>query len=72
MSEQLGRLVNPEQIVIHDAPEQTVSAILTKQDEIIDLLKALTAKIDADSGDTGGDADYSDLTAALNKVSLSL
>lgn len=48
-----------------------LQGMLRKQDEIIDLLKALTAKLDADSADTGGDSDYAaELTDALEKVKL--
>jgi len=57
----------------HDAPNNTVEAMLTKQDAIIDALKALAAKIDADSGDTGGDSDYASLiTDSLAKLELVL
>lgn len=44
-------------------------AMLQKQDEIIDLLKALTAKLDADAG--VADTNYAALiTNSLNKVVL--
>jgi hypothetical protein len=49
--------------------KSATQAILRKQDEIIDLLKSLTAKLDADAGVT--DTDYAALiTAALEKVKL--
>lgn len=53
------------------ADKSAEQAILRKQDEIIDLLKALTAKLDADAADTGGDSDFAaTLTDALEKVVL--
>lgn len=66
----LGRLPEEQIDEVHtlDSPEKGFQAVLSKQDQIIDLLAALTAKIDADSGDTGGDNDYSDLTDALLKI----
>lgn len=49
--------------------KSATQAILRKQDEIIDLLKALAAKLDADAGVT--DTDYASLlTNALEKVKL--
>ena len=49
------------------ADKSAEQAILEKQDEIIDLLKNLTAKMDADVGIT--DADYAaTITDALEKV----
>lgn len=67
MSQTLGRLTSTEGVP-HDNPSATVAAILTKQDQIIDMLKALTAKLDADGGVT--DADYATLTDSLKKVDL--
>jgi len=51
-------------------PEKSAEqAVLVKQDEIIDLLKSLSAKLDADAGVT--DADYAAvITDALEKVKL--
>jgi len=52
-------------------PKSATQAILLKQDEIIDALKALAAKLDADSGDTGGDSDYAaSISDALAKIKL--
>jgi len=39
-----------------DAPELKVAAMLSKQDDLIAAIKALTAKLDADAGVT--DTDY--------------
>jgi hypothetical protein len=51
------------------APKSGEQAMLMKQDQIIDLLKALTAKLDADAG--VADTDYAALlTASLEKVKL--
>lgn len=49
MSEKLGRLSAEEvaDSVIFDAPEKTVRAILTKQDEIIAKLNQINAAIEA-------------------------
>lgn len=54
-------------------PEKSsLQAVLVKQDEIIDLLKALTAKMDADFADvTNASTDYAAaITDALEKVKL--
>lgn len=51
------------------AEKSSLQAVLVKQDEIIDLLKSLMAKLDADGGVT--DTDYASvLTDALEKVAL--
>ncbi len=50
--------------VVDDNGSQTVKQILAKQDEILDMLAVLTAKMDADSGG-GGETDYADLTTDL-------
>lgn len=43
---------------------------LDKLDELVAAMKALTAKIDADSGDTGGDNDYAaSITDSLKSAS---
>ena len=71
MSTTLGRISASQTIVLDDEPSQKVSAMLRKQDELITAIKALTAKIDADSGDTGGDNDYaSSLTDSLSVLDL--
>jgi len=72
---ELGRLQEAEklQAVLHDAPEKQMAAVMSKLDEMIDAIKALTAKLDADSADTGGDADYAaEVSDALNKIELKL
>ena len=59
--------------VQYDAPSQTVSAIISKMDEMVDAMKALTAKLDADSGDTGGDSDYAALVSdSIEKLKFEL
>lgn len=73
MSTSTGRLSSSEQkqAVTYDSPEKTMSAVLSKLDEVVDALKALTAKLDADSGVNG--TDYAALiTAAINKIDLRL
>lgn len=41
------------------APKKSSEQLaLDKLDELVAAMKALTAKIDADAGDTGGDNDY--------------
>ena len=55
----------------HDAPSNTVEAMLTKQDAIVDAIKAMAAKLDADAGVT--DTDYaSSITDSLAKLKLIL
>lgn len=51
----IGRLPAEEVDEIHtlDSPEQGYKAVLSKQDQIIDLLAALTAKLDGE-GTLGG------------------
>jgi hypothetical protein len=73
MSTSLGRLSAAEaaQPAKYDAPEKTVSAILSNQDAIIAAIKALCAKLDADAGVT--DANYaSSVSDALAAIDLSL
>jgi hypothetical protein len=69
---ELGRLPS-EQVgskILHDAPEKQISAMLSKQDEIIDLIKALCEKLDADA--VGG-ADYAaTISDGLKKIQLYL
>jgi len=72
MSTTVGRIPeivdNPH---VHDAPNRTVEAMLTKQDQLIDAIQALTAKLDADGGVT--DTDYASLiTDAIKKLDLNL
>jgi len=72
MSEQVGRR-ELGKVTIHDAPSATVEQMLANQDALIDAIQALTAKLDADSGDTGGDSDYADkVSDSLNKLDLIL
>jgi hypothetical protein len=73
MSTELGRLPAAQagQKILHDAPEKQISAMLSKQDEIIAALKALTAKLDLDA--TVTDADYAaTISDGLNKIQLHL
>jgi len=72
-AQEIGRLPAEEvgQDHILDDPTKGFQAVLTKQDEIIDLLKALTAKLDADGGVS--DTDFASLlTDDLNKLGFSL
>lgn len=72
---ELGRLEASElnKPILADAPEKQMAAVMSKLDELIDAMKALAAKLDADSGDTGGDSDYAALvTDAINKIELKL
>jgi hypothetical protein len=72
---ELGRLQEAEksQPVLHDAPEKQMAAVMSKLDEMIEAMKLLAAKLDADAGDTGGDNDYAALiTDALGKIELKL
>lgn len=65
---QLGRLTADElgKKVLHDAPEKQVAALMSKVDELVDALKALTAKMDADGfGDTDYAATISDSIAKI-------
>ncbi len=73
MSETVGRLEagRSGNVVADQGSEGQVAAMLSKQDEIIDLLKSLAAKLDLDAGVS--DTDYaSALTDALAKVDLKL
>lgn len=73
MSTTVGRLEagRAGKVVADQGSEGEVAAILSKQDEIIDLLKALADKLDNDAGVS--DTDYvSSLTDALEKVNLTL
>ena len=55
----------------HDAPSNTVESMLRKQDIIVDALKAMGDKLDADVGVT--DADFGVLiTDSLAKLELIL
>lgn len=70
-STEIGRLVSDEIGNEHsfDDPTKAYSALLTKMDEVIEAIKGITAKIDADSGDTGGDTDYAALwTDSIEKL----
>jgi hypothetical protein len=67
----LGRLSAAEAAkpVIYDAPEKLIAALLTSQDAMIDAIKALTAKLDADAGVT--DTTYAALISnGLTKIAL--
>lgn len=70
--EELGRL-SPGEVghpVLHDAPEKQMQAVMSKLDELVDVIKALTAKLDADGG---VDTDYAaEVTASLSKIQLFL
>lgn len=69
---ELGRLPQAEmqKAVKMDTPSKEVAAVLTKLDEVIDALKALTAKMDAE---TVGSADYAaTITDAIEKIKLTL
>jgi hypothetical protein len=69
----LGRLSDAEKEldVLHDAPQKQMAAVMSKLDEIIKILKDLTAKLDADSG--VNDTNYaSTLTDALKEIELKL
>jgi len=71
--EKVGRLLDSDVGKPHtlDDPTKAYSALLTKVDEMIDLLKALTAKLDADAGVT--DTDFaSTLTDSLEKLKFRL
>jgi len=72
MSDKVGRqddrLDKPN---FHDAPNRTVEVMLSNQDKLIDAIKGMAAKLDADGG--VGDADYATLlTDALGKLDLVL
>ena len=69
----VGRLPVEERGVplILDNPSKVVEAALTKQDEIIEMLKALTAKLDADTGVTSTNFAET-LTDALRAIELKL
>lgn len=71
MSLTLGRL--PQALVgksiPYDAPERTVQALLTANDKLIDAIKAIAAKLDADAGVT--DTNYAaTITNSLQKIDL--
>ena len=71
MSLILGRLASAEKAkpVIYDAPEKTISALLSNNDALIDAVKALCAKLDADAGVT--DTNYAALISnSLSKIDL--
>jgi len=67
--EEKGRRGAPSEFRDTIARGSTEQAMLIKQDELIDLLKSLMAKLDADAGVT--DTDYAaTLTDLLEKVQL--
>lgn len=69
----LGRLPDAQigSKILADAPEKQISAMLSKQDEIIGLMKALCAKLDADAGVI--DTDYAaTISDGLNEIQLKL
>lgn len=69
MSTELGRIPDSQTVVLDDEPSQKVSAMLRKQDELIDAIQGLAAKLDADA--TVTDTDYAALwTDALAKLDL--
>lgn len=69
-----GRPNRPEEVEYTDtvAEKSALQAILVKQDEIIEKLKALTAKMDADFADVANaSTDYAaSVTDDLDKVEL--
>ena len=68
---QMGRLAADElkKKVLHDAPEKTVAALMSKVDELTVVIKALCAKLDADAGVT--DTDYAAVISdAILKIEL--
>jgi 2-hydroxychromene-2-carboxylate isomerase len=72
-SETLGRLPEAQmEKVLFDAPEATVRAILTKQDEIIEKLNLILVAIEASTdGDTLQTAlDTADIKAEIQKIKL--
>ena len=69
----LGRLSETEKgiPVLMDCPSKVLAALLTKQDEMISLLKELAIKLDSDSG--VADTDYAEtLSDALEAIELKL
>lgn len=68
----LGRLSEAElgQKVTHDAPAKQMAAVMSKLDEIAQVLRDLTAKLDADGG--VDDEDYGSLVTALKDIELKL
>ena len=70
---EIGRLLPAEvgRVLQHNAPEKQVAAMLSKMDEMINVMKSLTAKLDADAGVT--DVNYASLlTNSLKKIELTL
>lgn len=68
MSVTQGR--NSDTTLRNDDPGAKVGAILANQDRVIDALKALCVKIDADGG-IGGHTNYAaTISDALTKLSL--
>lgn len=64
----------PKKRFIDDIPQSgALQAVLIKQDELIDQIKALTAKMDADFADvTNASTDYaSSISDGIAKVKLS-
>jgi len=72
MSIQYGRLESASQKVINDTPSVKVAAMLSKQDEIIDTLASLTAKMDADFADVANaSVNYAaSITDGLTKIDI--
>jgi hypothetical protein len=73
MSTTVGRLEagRDQKAVADHGNEGSVAAILSKQDEIIDVLKSLTAKLDSDAGVS--DTDFAALVSdAIAKIELNL
>lgn len=68
----LGRLSEAElgQKVVHDAPAKQMAAVMSKLDEISQVLRDLTAKLDSDSGVDA--EDYGALVASLKDIELKL
>jgi hypothetical protein len=73
--EKLGRLNASEmELVIHDAPEKTVRAILTKQDEILAKLNLIATAIETatDAATLYTELDTAEIKAQLSEVNLFL
>lgn len=64
---QIGRDDQKENI-IHDAPNKTVETMLHNQDLIIQALKDIADKLDADTGVT--DTDYNAIAGALKQLKM--
>jgi hypothetical protein len=58
-------------VALHDAPNEQIAAMLSNQDAIITALKAIAAKLDADTGTS--EIDYAaTITDALKVLDLHL